>query len=1001
MGWLRTLLSWAKAPTADQPGSVTFSHDISTPRPIDEVIHRMMGGSSPRAGRPEALSVPAVLRGRNLLCSIATLPLVTRGPDRTEVPTPFLEQIDPDVPNVVTMSQTIEDLVFEALAWWRVTERYANGWPAHAIHVDATAVSLNPPRGYPIQTLPSGFQPGGVVWIDGKPVPGRDMIRFDSPNPGLLTLGRTIRRAVVLEQAATMYARDPRMLDYFTPTEGADPVDDDEIADILDDWEKARRDRATGYVPAALKYNTVEAPSPADLQLVELQRQVTIEIANAIGVDPEDLGVSTTSRTYKNEVDRRRGRINDVHAPYMRAITDRLSMNDVTKRGHRVMFDLGDYLKADPATRWSNHEIALRNRVVSVEEVREVEELPAIPIEPIRSNVTNREDRTVSASALPANVSFTAPESSATVSFEMDEATAAFRVNREKRTISGLLVPWGKVARSAGSRWRFHRDSLRWGDESRIKLNRDHNRREAVAVATRLQNTPTGLDGSFRVARGEEGDRVLSLAEDGVLDGFSVEVDFTDEDQASRDDDGVVNVHRGTLRGVAITPSPAFDDARVTSVAASTEGRTAMKCSKCNQEHAPNVACQTTTGEPPAATGADSASFTAATETMTASFTSAVEALTAVADKLGQAAEQPGVVDPTKRTAQFGVNEEPLYRFDGIGGEHDFSSDLIAGSKGDGEALDRVEQWIKAHFSFTNVAPHAAEFAVTQGNVGALNPDRQRPDLYVDQLEYVTPIWDSIRKGTIPDNTPFVLPKFSSASGLVADHTENVEPTPGSFTATSQTITPSPVSGKVEIVREAWDQGGNPQLSVILWRQIVRAYFEALEQAAADMLDTLTLTEITLSAAAVDSALASEVKQALAALHFVRGGNRFRDFKIAEDLYTTIADAKDADGRPLFPILNPSNADGRTDAFFGAIAIGGLAGIPAWALPNTVEGTPDVPSKSYLYNREDVSGWASNPQRLEFQYQIKTVEVGVWGYKALASTRTDGVRRINYDVSAA
>lgn len=204
------------------------------------------------------------------------------------------------------------------------------------------------------------------------------------------------------------------------------------------------------------------------------------------------------------------------------------------------------------------------------------------------------------------------------------------------------------------------------------------------------------------------------------------------------------------------------------------------------------------------------------------------------------------------------------------------------------------------------------------------------------------------------------------------------------------------MSGKVQINREAWDQGGNPQLSIILWRQIIREYFEALEQSAATMLDGLTVTEIDLGTVD-DEVLASDLKRALAALHFIRGGFRFRDFKLEQGLYTALADAKATDGRPIFPVIGAQNADGTMGAFFGSLAIAGLAGTPAWALPTTVSGTPNTPGSSYLYDREDVHGWASAPQRLDFEYQVAFVHVGVWGYKALACTRTDGVRRIQYD----
>ncbi|PWW50260.1 phage portal protein [Actinokineospora spheciospongiae] len=971
---------------------VTFSSDLTTP--VDSLIQAASATlSSAPVRRDLALSVPAVLRGRNLFCAIATLPLVTRSRDQVVVASALLGQIDRNVPNVVTLAQTVEDLLFDSVSWWRVTERDANGWPRYAQHLDVDTVSLNPPADSwrRQNTLPSGTQSDGVVWVSGEEVPARDMIRFDSPNPPLrVTAARTIRRALLLEQAAIMYAQDPRPTDYFAPVEGADPANDDEIREILDGWQEARRARTTGYVPAALQYHTVSTPSPADLQLAELQKQTTIDLANTLGLDAEDLQVSTTSRTYTNAVDRRRDRINDVLSMYMRAITDRLSMNDVSRRGQLVEWDLDDYLRADPLTRWQTYEIGLRNQAISVPEVRQEERLPAIPVEgrPAPRPRPQPTPQPKEAAMSRPGAQFSDEDDTTTrITFALSTESAQFRVDRATRTVSGLMLPWNKVARSGFAKWRFSPNSLTWSETSRVKLNREHDRHTAVAYAAELSSTEQGLTGSFKVARGPAGDEVLSLAEDKVLDGFSVEVEF-EEDGSSwardPDDDMVRLVSSARLVGCAITAAPAFDDARVTGVAAS----------RTRKEKPVTQAQKATPQESPAAAPGG--------ETTTAAFTAAVEAFTnqtgAFADAIGrlvevqQSGEGPAAVDPTRRTAAFQVTEEPLYRFDGTRGKHDFSSDLIAAHKNnDYEAKQRAEEWVRNNFGAAR-----NNFAVTTANVATLNPTRQRPDLYVDQLQYPTPIWDAMRKGVIEDNTPFVLPKFNAASGLVGNHTEGVEPTPGALTTTSQTITPSAVSGKVEVTREAWDQGGNPQLSTILWRQMVRAYDEALEQGAAALLEALTVTAFTLTAGVVDAALAREVKAAMAGLHFVRGGFRFRDFVLEAGLYTALAEATDETGRSMFPVVGPQNADGSMGALFGSLNIAGLAGHPAWALPYT----PAAPNDSYLFNREDVHGWASMPQRLDFEYRLAFVDIGIWGYKAFACTRTDGVRKFIYDEAA-
>jgi hypothetical protein len=287
----------------------------------------------------------------------------------------------------------------------------------------------------------------------------------------------------------------------------------------------------------------------------------------------------------------------------------------------------------------------------------------------------------------------------------------------------------------------------------------------------------------------------------------------------------------------------------------------------------------------------------------------------------------------------------------------------------------------------------SAQF-VSAADAATLNPSQGRPDLYVDQQEFEYPIWNAINKGTIDNATPFILPKFSSSSGLVAAHSEGTEPTPGTFVATSQTITPSAVSGKVKISRIAWDQGGNPQLSGLIWTQMVRGWFEALEAASVAMLDALTPTGITITALAADAALEASLTSQLAPLQFVRGGFRMRDFFVQVDLYKALIAAKDTAGRKLFPVIGAQNATGTTGEFFSAVMVAGLIGRPAWALA----ATGAVPASSYLFDRADVSGWASAPQRLTFEnIEVDSIHVGIWGYKALACTDVTGVREIIFD----
>lgn len=332
-------------------------------------------------GREAALGITVVSGGLKEICGdIGQLPLATYGRNNVEMRSMFLERINPAIPNIVTISQTVEDLVLNGESWWRITDFYENGFPKYAYHVDIGTVSLNPPSDALPSTAPSGeYAASGVIWINGEEVPESQVIRFPSPFPGLLTsCAKPIRRLHIIQAVAEMYAKNPRPLDYFTPKDDADPLDDDGIKELLANWTKRRQKGATAYVPAALEYNTVDSLSPADLQLNDLIRQCTLDIISAMRLDPEDYGISTTSRVYQNDTDRRKEKLIRL-GPYMHAISERLSYPDVTPNGQTVRFNTKEFLQADPKTQAEVAQIYVQLGIKTVEEVRAELGLPNMP----------------------------------------------------------------------------------------------------------------------------------------------------------------------------------------------------------------------------------------------------------------------------------------------------------------------------------------------------------------------------------------------------------------------------------------------------------------------------------------------------------------------------------------------------------------------------------------------------------------------------------------------
>ena len=336
--------------------------------------------------------------------------------------------------------------------------------------------------------------------------------------------------------------------------------------------------------------------------------------------------------------------------------------------------------------------------------------------------------------------------------------------------------------------------------------------------------------------------------------------------------------------------------------------------------------------------------------------------------------------------SQLQVTEPEPYRFDDTGnlttGTHEFCDDLRSafghGSpgqtfRGGGAAYQRALGFIQKHIFA----------AVTTTNVAPLNPNIQRDDLYADERQYRYPLWEAVRKGTLDEITPFTVPKWSSSSGLVAAHVQDTETSEGAFATTSEPITPAAVSGKLRLSRELWDQKARPLVSAILWNKLVQVYTESLEAAVVTELNAESPgATITLTTAGADAVTADELAAALADLRFVRGGYVFDALALQVDLYKKLARAKDGSGRYLFPVTTVP-----------VLNVHGVDGFPSWALA----GTGSVAANSYLFDRAAVAGLASVPERLELEYQVKSVELAIWGYQVVEVLDNAGVRRVVYD----
>ena len=153
-----------------------------------------------------------------------------------------------------------------------------------------------------------------------------------------------------------------------------------------------------------------------------------------------------------------------------------------------------------------------------------------------------------------------------------DIVGAELRADETGRTIHGICVPYNvraEIDDFTGSytemfiRGSFERSIAERGHK--VKLMACHDRqRFPIGKAVSLVEQDDGLHGAFHVPNTREGDDVLTLVRDGVLDSFSVAF----RPVRDRRENGVIVRAEASLSEVSLVGQPAYEGALVAGIRA-------------------------------------------------------------------------------------------------------------------------------------------------------------------------------------------------------------------------------------------------------------------------------------------------------------------------------------------------------------------------------------------------------------------------------------------------
>jgi ATP-dependent Clp endopeptidase proteolytic subunit ClpP len=217
-----------------------------------------------------------------------------------------------------------------------------------------------------------------------------------------------------------------------------------------------------------------------------------------------------------------------------------------------------------------------------------------------------------------------------------------------------------------------------------------------------------------------------------------------------------------------------------------------------------------------------------------------------------------------------------------------------------------------------NVAQTMIQNAGVQTDVDEIIPTTYRPDMYVAQLTSLRTLIDSFSKQPIDGPNPIRVPKFSSASGLMADHVEGTNPSDGTFVTTEAVITPVAKSGKYTGSRELFE-GATPAVDALIMAAIAEEYATETEAYAA----TTFLAGATAGTVVdISNGVTMQVVQRMITFQTTR--KRAADvFRAGTTLFPELAIQVDTAGRPLNPYIGATNAPGTTGAKVLSLNVGG------------------------------------------------------------------------------
>jgi phage head maturation protease len=498
------------------------------------------------------------------------------------------------------------------------------------------------------------------------------------------------------------------------------------------------------------------------------------------------------------------------------------------------------------------------------------------------------------------------------------------------RTITGRIVTFEETGNASIGKVQFAAGSI---EPTAVLLNLEHDRTRRIGKTLSIESTEQGIDATFKIAETTAGNDALIEAQEGLRDGFSVEVSF-DEYETLKD--GTVRILAGELTGVALTSEPAIRSARVESVAATED----------------EISDSTTETEAPNPTEGEDEVEDTVKDAATAETVEAAQSITATAHAVGGFKSAPRI---EVTAAKYLENK-------------------VLAATGD----ENARQYVLAADNTTD-------------NAG-LVPTRQLTEVINGLSTTIRPSIDAISRGALPDaGMTFEIPKITVAPTVAVVAEDAI------FNETDQNSAFLSVDVKKFAGQQKFSVELLTRTSPLFYDELLRNMVAAMAKAQNSYVNGILISNASLDATTVATyptaaELLGITSRGAASVYAATAGlaNPFaRNMIVSTGQWSNIMGLNDA-GRPIYTATNPMNAGG---AVVPTSLLGNVAGLNLYVDPtNGGDGDGTI----LIVNPDAYTWYEGTSYQLRAESTADgSITVGVYSFGAVANKINAGAFKNN------